>query len=248
MNSIISWGQRWLRKSPGFTLAEMMVAMAVGSFVVAGVLAVMTQLFDVTATNSNYMAAFRQAQNSGDWISRDSLMTQQVDIAATALTAGVDDSQTTITVSSTDGFPVSGVIGISGATGVEEDELIQYSGKTTTQFTGCTRDSSATAHSDGSSVTVFVALGWTEWTGDQNQVIYNLKEVSRQLVRSHLIKGVSESSYSLAGSSIVGEAIEAGETSSVWDYGDKELTVVITAQIRDEAATRTYRINPRPLF
>lgn len=71
-------GKRWLKNNAGFTLAELMVAMAVGGFVMAGVFAIMTQLFWVTSSNSNYMAAFRQVQNAGGWISHDALMAQSV--------------------------------------------------------------------------------------------------------------------------------------------------------------------------
>ncbi len=263
MKNIVRLGKRWLKNSPGFTLVELMVAMTVGSFVVGGALTVMTQLFDVTATNSNYMAAFRQVQNSGDWISQDALMTQQVyvmdtnpatgDIMDPATLAGdISDTIDVITVDSTASFPPSGVICI-------DNELIFYTDKTDSTSTfgtvaePVTRGTNATDHDAGADVTFFVHLGWTDWSGGQHQVVYNLKEISRQLLRSHYMKekaeeGEPENDFELQSSTIVGEAIDPAETSSGWVYDDKELTIVITAQIRDEAATRTYRVHPRPLF
>jgi hypothetical protein len=219
--------------------------MAVGSFVMGGVFTVWTQLFNVTAVNSNYMAAFRQVQNGGDWISRDALMTQQVyPTVSTTLSSGIDDSQTTITVNSTADFPPTGVISI-------EDELIQYTSKTANTFEGCTRGGNATAHADGKSVTSFLALGWTEWAGDQHQVVYNVKETSRELLRSYFTNGNLETS------TIIAKAIVVGETNSYWDYDEKELTVDIAASVggyilgkhgvQSETATRTYRVHPRPL-
>ena len=228
--------KRCLKNSPGFTLVELMVAMAVGSLVMGGVFVVWTQLFDVTATNSNYMAAFYQVQNGGDWTSNDALMTQGVyAMASTELDGGITDSQVTIPVDSTAGFPPVGVIAI-------EDELIQYIGKTDTQFTGCIRGSSATTHDDSTSVTFFIALNWTAWSGDQYQVVYNLKETSRELMRSQYINGNPQTA------AIVAEAINLAGTTSAWDYDEKELTVTITAQIGDEVVARTYKVNPRPLF
>ena len=242
MKTIICRGKGWLRSSPGFTLAELMIAMAVGGFVIAGVLTVMTQLFDVTSANSNYMAVFNQVQSSGDWISQDTLMTQQVYTPTlTALDGDIDAADTAVQVNSTNGFPSSGVICI-------EDELIQYAAKTATQFTGCTRGSSAAAHDDDKSVTVFVALGWVGWSGDQHQVVYHLQENSRQLMRSHLIKAVGTADFILQDTNLIAKAIVVGETTSDWDYDEKELTVVIKAQIWVETATRTYKVHPRPLF
>ncbi len=260
MKTIIHLGKRWLKSSPGFTLAELMIAMAVGSLVMGGVFAVWYQLFSVTATNSNYMVAFRQVQNGGDWISHDALMTQGVyKMVSTPLNDGgdgIDDSQTDITVIDTDGFPPSGVICI-------EDELIRYISKTEDTFEDCTRGGDATAHDDNTSVTVLVTLNWTDWDGNQHQVVYNLKDSSKQLVRSYYMKekaeeGEPENDFELQSSSIVAEAIDPAMTTSEWIEDDKELTVKITASVggyvlgkhgvQSETATRTYKVNPRPLF
>ena len=238
MKNVVNLAKKCFRKSPGFTLAEMMVAMTVGGFVMAGVFAVWTQLFDVTATNSNYMAAFRQVQNGGDWISNDALMTQEVyQMALTNLDGGIGAGDAEITVDDVGEFPPIGIIGIEG-------ELIQYTGVDTTdnKFTGCVRGGDAAAHNDGESVTVFLFLSWTAWSGDQEQVVYNLNEDSRQLLRSHIVNG------NLQGTTGVAEAIVPASTSSTWTYSNKELTLVITAQIGEEIATRIYRVNPRPFF
>jgi len=59
----------------------------------------------------------------------------------TLLDGAITDSDTTITVDSTSGYPLSGTINIEG-------ESIGYTGTTSTTFTGCTRGGSAVAHSD----------------------------------------------------------------------------------------------------
>jgi hypothetical protein len=66
----------------------------------------------------------------------------------TTLTAGINNSVTTIPVVSTANFQNTGVVLIGS-------ELITYTGKTATSFTGCTRgqyNSSAAAHSNGAYV------------------------------------------------------------------------------------------------
>ena len=55
----------------------------------------------------------------------------------TTLNGGINASATTITVASTTSFPTSGTIDI-------DTELVTYSGKTATTFTGCTRGASGT--------------------------------------------------------------------------------------------------------
>ena len=63
-------------------------------------------------------------------------------------TDGITNSDTTITVDSTAGFPLSSWIRI-------EDEEISYTGKTNTTFTGCTRainETTAATHADNSVV------------------------------------------------------------------------------------------------
>lgn len=67
---------------------------------------------------------------------------------ATQLDGSITNSQTTITVDSTTGFPTTGYITI-------DSEVISYTGVTATQFTGCTRGADgtgATTHMDNAPV------------------------------------------------------------------------------------------------
>jgi hypothetical protein len=252
MKNIIPLVRKWQRSSQGTSLVELMTAMAIGGFIIAAVFTIMTPLFHVTASNSNYMAAFHQVQNSGDWISRDALMAQGVcEMASTELRLGIDDSQVTIPVNNTIDFPPSGVICI-------EDELIQYNSKTGNTLEDCTRGGNATEHDVDESVALFVALSWIDWYGNRYMVVYNLKETSHHLIRSYLAKEVSETSYNLVSSNLIAEAINVDMTTSSWDYGEKELTVEIVATVGEyillktgnweSTASRTYKINPRPFF
>lgn len=90
---------------------------------------------------------------------------------STALNGAVAADDTTITVDSTAGFPSSGSLQI-------EDDKIDYTGKTSTTFTGCT---SVEAHDDNDSVSPYVfELSTTEagssptWTILQPNTDYDL--------------------------------------------------------------------------
>ena len=80
----------------------------------------------------------------------------------TLLDGAINNSATTITVDSTTGFPTSGTIDIG-------TELITYSGKTATTFTGCVRGTNGTtaaSHADNAIVTN--ATLWTGWGVQSN--------------------------------------------------------------------------------
>lgn len=67
---------------------------------------------------------------------------------STVLNGSLDASQTTVTATSTTGFPTSGVITV-------DSEVIHYTSTNATQFLSCTRGfdgTSATTHSDGATV------------------------------------------------------------------------------------------------
>ncbi|MFC2068594.1 type II secretion system protein J [Chloroflexota bacterium] len=252
-NTIKLIKRRFINQS-GFTLVELVVAMTVGAFIMGGALAIMTQLFWVTSDNSNYMAAYRQVQNAGDWISQDALTVQQVyDFSSTALDGNISDSQDTIQVDSTSSFPPYGVILI-------EDELIQYINKTDNTFEGCIRSDNPTAHEDAASVDCFITLIWTDWPGNEHQIIYTLEDTAsevRQLKRYHFIREKGTAVFNQQDSNLIAQIIDPANTSSNWIESDKELTVTITAKAggyvlfrlnkHSEPATRTYKIHPRPL-
>lgn len=71
----------------------------------------------------------------------------------TLLNGAINNSVTTITVDSTQGYPSSGEV-------IIDSERITYTGKTSTTFTGCTRGangSSAASHSDNANVDTYGA-------------------------------------------------------------------------------------------
>ena len=82
-------------------------------------------------------------------------------LGATQLNGAISASATTITVDDTSSFASSGQIGISG-------EVITYTGKTSTTFTGCTRgtnNTTAEAHNDNDPVGEVYTSNWFDTDG-----------------------------------------------------------------------------------
>jgi len=87
--------------------------------------------------------------------------------ATTTLNGTINSSATTVVVNSTTGFAAAGRILI-------DSELITYSGKTSTDFTGCTRGAlgtTAAAHTTGASV--FDAATFTGWGQSVSTTTYS---------------------------------------------------------------------------
>ena len=63
----------------GFTLVELIIAIAITSIITVGLLMTILQLWGGHARASGEMIVVRQVQNAGYWISRDAQMAQYVD-------------------------------------------------------------------------------------------------------------------------------------------------------------------------
>lgn len=61
------------KRQSGFTLIEVLVALAIMSVIVSGLSAITFQIFQISAQSSSISVATRQVQNAGQWISRDIL-------------------------------------------------------------------------------------------------------------------------------------------------------------------------------
>jgi len=67
------------KNQKGFTLIELIVAIAITALIIGVIVMSIFQVFTVNTLSSNHMKAVRQVQNTGYWISRDTLMAQSVD-------------------------------------------------------------------------------------------------------------------------------------------------------------------------
>ena len=62
----------------GFTLVELLVVIALMSLITLGATMTTFQIINVTRHSNDHVAAVRQVQNAGYWISRDALMAESV--------------------------------------------------------------------------------------------------------------------------------------------------------------------------
>ena len=60
----------------GFTLVELLVVIAIMSLITLGATMTTFQIINVTRRSNDHVAAVRQVQNAGYWISRDALMAE----------------------------------------------------------------------------------------------------------------------------------------------------------------------------
>jgi len=63
----------------GFTLIELIVAIAITGLITGGITTAIFQVFNVNTLSNNHMLALRQVQNAGYWISHDAQMAQATD-------------------------------------------------------------------------------------------------------------------------------------------------------------------------
>jgi len=89
----------------GFTMIEVIMALAVTAIITGGITMTIFQVFDGNTRSSNHMIAVRQVQNAGYWISHDTQMAQSV-----ALTAGPDGFPLTLTWADWDSGDVHKVV------------------------------------------------------------------------------------------------------------------------------------------
>ncbi len=66
------------RDCRGFTLVELLVALAIGSMLSIGTLGVLNQILVLAPMSENNLVAIRQAQSAGYWIGRDGASAQAI--------------------------------------------------------------------------------------------------------------------------------------------------------------------------
>jgi prepilin-type N-terminal cleavage/methylation domain-containing protein len=71
------------RKKRGFTLLEMLVAIAIGALIVGAIAAVFSQTLTVSTSSSNREEAVKRVENAMHWIDRDGQMASRDLIAQT---------------------------------------------------------------------------------------------------------------------------------------------------------------------
>jgi prepilin-type N-terminal cleavage/methylation domain-containing protein len=67
-------------RNDGFTLIELVIAIAVGAVISLAVVTSLAQMLSGSARSSNHMTAVRQVQNAGYWVSRDAAMAHTTNV------------------------------------------------------------------------------------------------------------------------------------------------------------------------
>ena len=67
----------------GFTLVELIIAIAIAAVITGGITAAIMQILTINHRDSNHMIAVRQVQQAGDQVSKDALQAQVVNATGT---------------------------------------------------------------------------------------------------------------------------------------------------------------------
>lgn len=73
-----------IKNQRGVTLIELLIAIAIAGVITASITMALFQVYAGNARSSNHMTAVKQVQNAGYWITRDTLMAQNVLLATDA--------------------------------------------------------------------------------------------------------------------------------------------------------------------
>ena len=65
----------------GFTLIEIMIAIAITALITSGITTAIFQMFSINTRSTNHMTAVREVQNAGYWVSHDAQMAISVELA-----------------------------------------------------------------------------------------------------------------------------------------------------------------------
>lgn len=232
----------------GFTYVELLIVIVIGGLVLTSVVAAVNQLFLTSELNREHMTAYRQVQHAGYWVSRDGISAQGVSIDYDSATPdflqvewvewdGQANEVAYTLADDSDGLKtLRRCWSVDSA--VEQDTAVADFIDATTYETMLTN----AIDEDDETVSVGSATAFPS-----NGVLY---------VGGELIQYAGKTSTTFTGCVRGAYDTSAAEhasstpvtcspfTNCYWD-GDV-ITLVITARVGEQAATRTYKIETRP--
>lgn len=178
--------QKWMRfrwannTGSGVTDASMELKASYGSSDKLSVFPVGVQPSDFSQA-SLVQSINKGRQPDGDYVNQaadGSAFSTSTNLGGTLLNGAINDSVTTITVDSTADFASSGSIRIN-------EEIITYTGKTSTTFTGCTRgaeQTTAASHVDNADVGECYISSWIDSDGWASLEIFSKSDQPSQFL------------------------------------------------------------------
>lgn len=237
-------------REKGFTFIELIIVMVIGSLVASAVATAIYQLFLTTELNRDHMTAYRQVQHAGYWVSRDAVGTKNVT---------VDDDPSTSDFITMEWLDWDGVTHqtvytlVDGSDGLKKlrrsysvDSVVQQDTAVADYIDATAYNNTLSQSINSTDTTITVA----STDGFPSEGVLHIEDELIEYAGKTITtftdctRGVYATTAAAHSSGV--DARCSPNTNCYWD-GDM-LSLVITAQVGDQVATRIYNVEPRPLM
>ncbi len=237
-------------RQKGFTFVELIIVMVIGSLVASAVATAIYQLFLTTELNRDHMTAYRQVQHAGYWVSHDAVSAKNVTVD--------DDPETAdfVTMAWIDWDGLSHEIIytlVDGSDGLKElrrsysiDGVVQQDSHVADYIDATAQNTTLSQNINSTDTTIIVA----STDGFHSTGVLHIED---ELIEYGNTTGSSFTDCSRGAYSTSAAAHSSGvevrcspNTNCYWD--GNQLSMVITAHVGNQVATRIYNIEPRPLM